>query len=199
MPITRTPMVDDDGSGTSGTVVNNNWKVELYDQIDGALGPNGALPAPGAVGNLLTSTGAAWASQPNAGGYTTGTWLPNLLTDAGPVAGQTYVMREGFWLRIGSLCFIHGRISFSAIGSPMYGATTFLAGLPFTVSRPGFLTFPYWANLGTAMVALDGYGYQGTQQFVIMGLAAAAVTRASATGSVWANNTDIMFGGQFQV
>lgn len=37
MPITRTPMVDDDGSGQSGTVINNPWKTELYDQIDAAL------------------------------------------------------------------------------------------------------------------------------------------------------------------
>jgi hypothetical protein len=64
MAITRTPMVDDDGSGQSGTVVNNAWKSELYDQIDGALGPAGAIPAPGAAGNLMTSTGAAWQSAP---------------------------------------------------------------------------------------------------------------------------------------
>jgi len=37
MAITRTPMVDDDGSGTTGTVINNAWKTELYNQIDAAL------------------------------------------------------------------------------------------------------------------------------------------------------------------
>jgi len=34
MAITRTPMVDDDGSGTTGTIINNAWKQELYGQID---------------------------------------------------------------------------------------------------------------------------------------------------------------------
>jgi hypothetical protein len=34
MPITRTPMVDDDGSGTTGTIINNAWKQEFYGQID---------------------------------------------------------------------------------------------------------------------------------------------------------------------
>ncbi len=34
MPITRTPMIDDDGSGTTGTIINNAWKQELYNQID---------------------------------------------------------------------------------------------------------------------------------------------------------------------
>ena len=34
MPITRTPIIDDDGSGTTGTVIDNAWKQELYGQID---------------------------------------------------------------------------------------------------------------------------------------------------------------------
>ena len=29
MAITRTAMVDDDGSGTTGTIINNAWKTEL--------------------------------------------------------------------------------------------------------------------------------------------------------------------------
>jgi len=36
MSITRTAIVDDDGTGTTGTIYNNAWKVELYDQIDAA-------------------------------------------------------------------------------------------------------------------------------------------------------------------
>src|SRR4030095_4794406 len=34
MPITRTPMVDNDGTGLTGTPINNAWKQELYNQID---------------------------------------------------------------------------------------------------------------------------------------------------------------------
>ena len=37
MAITRTPIVDDDGSGMTGTIINNLWKQELYNQIDAAL------------------------------------------------------------------------------------------------------------------------------------------------------------------
>ena len=37
MPITRTPIIDDDGSGTTGTVIDNAWKQEFYAQIDAAL------------------------------------------------------------------------------------------------------------------------------------------------------------------
>jgi hypothetical protein len=35
--ITRTAITDDDGSGTSGTGLDNAWKQELYDQIDATL------------------------------------------------------------------------------------------------------------------------------------------------------------------
>jgi hypothetical protein len=37
MPITRTPIIDDSGSGQDGTVLDNAWKQEFYDQIDNAL------------------------------------------------------------------------------------------------------------------------------------------------------------------
>src|SRR5437667_2558437 len=37
MAITRTALTDDDGSGTTGTVINNALKTELYDQIDAAI------------------------------------------------------------------------------------------------------------------------------------------------------------------
>jgi len=40
MAITRTPMIDDDGSGTTGTIINNAWKQELYNQIDGYITEN---------------------------------------------------------------------------------------------------------------------------------------------------------------
>ena len=39
MPITRTPIVNDSGGGTDGTVIDNAWKQEFYDQIDAFAGP----------------------------------------------------------------------------------------------------------------------------------------------------------------
>jgi hypothetical protein len=56
MAITRTPMIDDDGSGTTGTIFNNAWKQELYNQIDAIVqGPllNWTATGP-AVGTLGT-------------------------------------------------------------------------------------------------------------------------------------------------
>jgi len=45
MAITRTPIIDDDGSGETGTSLDNAWKQEFYNQIDGAIA-TGAAPLP---------------------------------------------------------------------------------------------------------------------------------------------------------
>jgi len=74
MPITRTAMIDDDGSGTTGTILNNAWKQELYGQIDVAI----AAPLTITYNNLTTTDynnfqppgGAAavvWALAPQVG------------------------------------------------------------------------------------------------------------------------------------
>lgn len=52
MPITRTPIVNDDGSGTIGTVFENAWKTELYNQIDALV--NGVI-AGGAKATVITN------------------------------------------------------------------------------------------------------------------------------------------------
>lgn|SRR5262245_57130549 len=53
MAITRTPIVDDDGTGTTGTVIDNAWKQQFYDQIDGAVGAVFAAPAGWALSWVL--------------------------------------------------------------------------------------------------------------------------------------------------
>lgn len=64
MPITRTAMIDDDGSGTTGTILNNAWKQELYNQIDGFV--NAAwVDVPFNAANFTASGGAGWAVAAN--------------------------------------------------------------------------------------------------------------------------------------
>ena len=57
MAITRTPMVDDDGTGTTGTVINNAWKQQFYDQID-------ATVAASAIGPFVAYAGIVWTASP---------------------------------------------------------------------------------------------------------------------------------------
>jgi hypothetical protein len=69
MAISRTAMVDDDGTGTTGTVINNAWKQQFYDQIDaslGALGDVGAWVAiPYSAGNFTAAPGTWTVSAAN--------------------------------------------------------------------------------------------------------------------------------------
>ena len=58
MGITRTAMIDDDGTGTTGTILNNAWKTELYNQID-ALAGNPWILIPHSAG-MYTATAGVW-------------------------------------------------------------------------------------------------------------------------------------------
>jgi hypothetical protein len=50
-------MVDDDGSGKTGTIINNAWKTQLYDQIDA----NPAwIAVPFNAANFVTDGAATW-------------------------------------------------------------------------------------------------------------------------------------------
>jgi len=66
MAITRTAMVDDDGSGTTGTIINNAWKTEFYNQIDGVLGTAPFLDGPWTP---TDGSGAGLAFAVASGGY----------------------------------------------------------------------------------------------------------------------------------
>jgi hypothetical protein len=87
MAITRTPWIDDDGTGTTGTVINNAEKQLLYDQIDAALAgympvnPSGYLTrdllfSPDATYDL----GKAGASRPRDGFFSRNLTADGLLT-----------------------------------------------------------------------------------------------------------------------
>ena len=64
MAITRTAMQDDDGSGLTGTILNNAWKQELYNQIDGMItyGTFTPIDVSGAA-LVFTGTVGQWAKQ----------------------------------------------------------------------------------------------------------------------------------------
>lgn len=59
MAITRTAIVDDDGTLTTGTIINNAWKSELYDQIDASTGSVvQTTTSTGTQNNFALTTGA---------------------------------------------------------------------------------------------------------------------------------------------
>lgn len=73
--IARTPIQDDDGSGTFGTVFENAWKQELYDQIDLALTDVDSLTATGTQHNfVIPASGGAIQRWNGASGVTFTGW-----------------------------------------------------------------------------------------------------------------------------
>lgn len=63
MPITRTPIVDDSGSGQDGTVIDNAWKQELYGQIDQLVSGFGGADIPFNAANFTASDGGLWTLE----------------------------------------------------------------------------------------------------------------------------------------
>jgi hypothetical protein len=60
--IVRTPWVDDDGTGTTGTVINNAVKTALYNDIDGALAKVPQLTGANTFTGNQTLTGVVWVN-----------------------------------------------------------------------------------------------------------------------------------------
>lgn len=62
MPITRTPWIDDDGTGTTGTIINNAEKQLLYNQIDAAIAKYGNwTPSDqSGAGLIFTAPSGSW-------------------------------------------------------------------------------------------------------------------------------------------
>jgi len=169
MAITRTAMVDDDGSGTTGTIINNAWKTELYNQID--------------------------AADAGAGGITSGTWLPTLQGDAG-VTGQTYGTRTGYWTRIGNQLLVSGTITLTAKGTLSGGALA-IGNLPVASAGPGTIQIAYFAALGTPVVHIGAY-VQGTSAYLVY-TAAAAVATGNLTPAHCTDTTTLIFSGAYTV
>jgi hypothetical protein len=100
MPITRTPLVDDDGSGTTGTVLNNAWQTNLYNAIDALAG--------GTWGNVPFSA----ANFTAVGG---GTWT----VGAGALIDNRYMIQ-------GKLLFWHFYLSWFSGSNTVAGTVTTL-------------------------------------------------------------------------
>lgn len=105
MPITRTPIVDDSGSGQDGTVLDNAWKQEFYNQID-------ALSS----GNLIQ-----------------GTWTPVDASGAGLVLtnyGARYTRVGSFVSITGLIAYpATANTANAQIGGLPYAASVFSGGL----------------------------------------------------------------------
>lgn len=145
--ISRTPMVDDDGSGTTGTIINNAWKQELYSQIDAAL-----------------------AALESGASITQGTWTPIVEGDAGG-SGVTYADRQAFYTRIGSN-FVIATAYIVLSNKGTIAGNIRIAGLPFAYAGSGIypILMGWWNNLSTAWASIGGIGDPGQARVLLRGV-----------------------------
>ncbi len=161
--ITRTAGTDDDGSGTTGTVVNAAWKAEIYDQIDADI----ATFAPAAGQFIFPAT-----QNPSAGAnvlddYEEGTWVP-VIGGSGGTSAQTYTAQTGSYLKIGKFVIVIFQALLSAKGT--ITGNVELHGLPFT-------------SAGTYCSASLDFGVLATTWVNLILRLAAGVTVASVQGT----------------
>lgn len=147
MTITRTAWTDDDGSGTTGTVINNAVKTELYNQIDAAIAAGGAAAEPLVSGSghvIFPATQISSANVNALDDYEEGTFTPTIAF-GGASVGITYGFNQGTYTKIGRL--VHCTITFNLTskGSSTGGMT--IEGLPFALSGTGVGHCGYYDNL----------------------------------------------------
>jgi hypothetical protein len=202
--ITRTAITDDDGTGTTGTILNNAWKTELYNQIDAMF--SGALT----LGSTLTVTGAltltngqlVFPAVQNAStnvntldDYEEGTWTPTFVSSGGGV--PTYsTPTNGYYLKVGKHIEAQGVITLSALGTLAAGQMS-IGGLPFAAgSGTGegvSAAVSYWVNLATAKVMVGMRIDPSGTTIALTALGAAAVSSGTLDKADLTATTQISF------
>jgi hypothetical protein len=152
MAITRTPWTDDDGTGTTGTILNNAEKTALYDQIDAAIDGADATVRTVAKGGTgaatLTPHGVVVGNGTSAVNVTGAGTAGHVLTSGGASADPTY-QPNGF------VC--EGRLTLTS-GTPVTmadvtGATT-IFWTPFQGNRISLYGSSGWATITFAETSL---------------------------------------------
>lgn len=163
--IARTAWIDDDGSGTTGTVLNNAIKTELYNQIDAALA--GVVPGTG-----------AWTAMPSsAANFTanTGTWTVE--------AGDVGLLQSAISGKVG---FVQFNLTTTSLST---SATILKINLPAGWFASGTCWQPCWVFDQTAGWIMAMAAGVGTQIFIArdpsgLGGFAASTNNTSILGAI---------------
>jgi len=133
-------MTDDDGTGTTGTIINNAWKQELYNQIDATL-----LGAAGVTANYIHSTAVGTVNNLACGSPSLQTVI--LLENATPITltGVQFSATP----RLGDLLVIQGRgaqVSLPHIaGTSTHQFVNYVGSAPTPLTNGGTATY-IWTN-----------------------------------------------------
>ena len=153
MPITRTAMIDDDGSGTTGTIINNAWKQEIYNQIDAFVG-GPLITVPFLASDFSANNGAVWTvtGAPMKYAVIAGRWVYvtgaiTASTLSGPAPTSLGVKIPGGLINAAQVVGV-AKISHSTLAWENMIAECVAGGTAFTFNRSGYAPFGAGAVAG---------------------------------------------------
>lgn len=205
--VTRVTPIDDDGTGTTGTIWNAAYLgTSIYDKIDQLLA-GGAGYNPLVLGGGVSVEGGqvvfpavqnASANVNTLDDYEEGSWTPTIISSGGGT--PTYTTQVGRYVKVGRLVKYWGRVILATKGSLATGSVQ-ISSLPITadatVSLFGFTSIPFFAAMTTNVVSLSGYVNGTSSAIVLQMLTAAGVATANVAVADISATVDIIFGGSY--
>jgi hypothetical protein len=177
-------LIDDDGSGTTGSIWDKADVDSLMDAVDTEIARIDADIAAGGTTGItddgtrvqqiaFAATQSASADANTLDDYEEESWTPTI-TGTGGSSGQTYSLQQGRYVKIGSHVWVSCYVALSALGT--ITGDVVIGGLPFAAeagSISHYVGSVQWQSMTTAYVAMGARVELGTSVIKLSGVTAA--------------------------
>lgn len=189
---------------SSGSAVVPNLDADKVDGIegtdlvkkDGTVAMTGTLDL-GTIGKIqFPATQSASAGANVLDDYEEGTWSPTIIGTGGQ-SGQAYSLQSGYYVKVGKLVFVHGRVTLSTLGTVT--TTAAIGNLPFTSDNTQYSTgnIGFFSNMTTSFVSLTLALPPNTTRLELFGLTAAGTGHGALVQGDLSNTTSIIFSATY--
>jgi hypothetical protein len=199
MPVDRThynTLVDDDGSGTTGSVFDKADVDGILDAVDGAIA--------GLTSNGTTITQIAFPAAQSAStnantldDYEEGAWTP-VIGGSGGTSGQTYSKQVARYVKVGKKVSVQGYVLLTAKGT--ITGNVQLQGLPFAAENTTDLysAAAMWGQNTSGLSGLSGFIQPNTSVIAIYGSGVAAADHGALATANITNTTGFIFSATYR-
>jgi hypothetical protein len=128
--------------------------------------------------------------------YEEGTWTPTLIGTGGQ-SGQAYTTQAGYYVKIGKLVHVYGRLTMSTLGTVTTQAA--ISGLPFTAENLSTAHVGYWSAMTTHLAYIGGLVVANTTRIELNQMAIAGATGMTALAQGHMSDTsDLIFSAVYR-